>query len=108
MSDEKPLEKYTVKQLKEMARKIEGVEGVSVMKKEELLDAIKAAKGMPEEETKSPSNQTIAAVKGTIKNLKEKRQESLTEKNKVVAGRLKRRIKKLKKKTQKMARSFTS
>ena len=110
MTGEKPLEEYTVKQLKEMARKIEGIEGLSIMKKDELIAAIKTAKGAPAKETKEKprkekqdqSVQTTTTIKEKIKFLKEKREESLKLKDKVGAGRLKRRISRLKKKTRKM------
>lgn len=107
MTGEKPLEGYTVKQLKEMAREIEGIEGVSIMKKDELIVAIKAAKGAPAKETprkekQDQSVQTITTTKEKIKFLKEKREESLKLKDKVVASRLKRRISRLKKKTRRM------
>jgi len=42
------LDKMTVKELREIAHQIEGLEGVSVMKKEALLSAIKRARGIEE------------------------------------------------------------
>ena len=116
MTDEKPLEEYTVKQLKEMAREMEGIEGVSAMKKDELLAAIKVVKEIPAKEAKTKPLkvkkdqplQTIATIKEEIRLLKEKRDKSREERNKVSLGRLKRRVKKLKKKTRKMAKSATS
>jgi hypothetical protein len=49
---EKPLEKYTAKELREMALGLPGVHGVHAMKKEELIAAIRKAKGLPDEEKK--------------------------------------------------------
>ena len=46
---EKPIEEMTVKELRDIAREIPGVTGISGMKKDELLEAIKKAK---EEEAK--------------------------------------------------------
>jgi hypothetical protein len=49
---EKPLAKMTVKELREMAMGLPGVHGVQAMKKEELIVAIRAAKGIAEPEPK--------------------------------------------------------
>lgn len=116
MTDEKPLEKYTVKQLREMARDMEGIEGVSVMKKDELIAAMQAITGTPAKETKTkapkkkapPSVETIATVKEKIQLLKEKREEYREKRDKVAVYRLKRRISRLKKRSRKMARSAAS
>ncbi len=47
------LDKLTAPELKEIALKIEGLSGVHAMKKEELLRAIKDAKGIPQEPAKA-------------------------------------------------------
>ena len=58
MAEEKPLEKMTVKELRDVAHGIEGLEGVSAMKKEALLIAIKEARGIPiKEERRKPLTQ---------------------------------------------------
>ena len=49
---EKPLEKMTVKDLREMAKEIPEITGVHGMKKDELIHAIKDAKGGEEEAPK--------------------------------------------------------
>jgi len=116
MTDEKPLEKYTVKQLREMARDMEGIEGISAMKKDELIAAMQAIRETPAKETKAkapqkkapPSVETIATIKEKIQLLKGKREEYREQKDKVAVDRLKRRINRLKKKTRKMARSTAS
>jgi hypothetical protein len=46
---EKPLEKMTAKELREIALEIPEIEGVHAMKKEELLAAIREARGAEEE-----------------------------------------------------------
>ena len=43
MEKEKPLEKMTAKELREVALEIPEIEGVHAMKKEELLEAIEFA-----------------------------------------------------------------
>ncbi|MBN2569541.1 MAG: Rho termination factor N-terminal domain-containing protein [Deltaproteobacteria bacterium] len=108
MSEEKPLEKYTVKQLKEMASEMEGIEGVSAMKKDELIAAIKKVKAIPVKdkplkEKKADRPETVASIKEKIRLLKEKREENRKQGDKIAASRLKKRINRLKKKTRKMA-----
>ena len=49
---EKPLEKLTAKELREMALELQTIQGVHGMKKEELIVAIRAAKGITEPEPK--------------------------------------------------------
>jgi len=49
---EKPLEKMTAKELREMALGLPGIHGVHAMKKEELTIAIRKAKGIAEPEPK--------------------------------------------------------
>jgi len=44
---EKPLEKMTAKELREMALGLQGIHGVHAMKKEELIIAIRAPKALP-------------------------------------------------------------
>ena len=49
---EKPLEKMTVKALREIAKEIPEITGVHGMKKEELLVAINEVRGVKEEAVK--------------------------------------------------------
>ena len=46
---EKPLEKMTAKELREMALGMPGIHGVHAMKKEELITAIRTAKGITDQ-----------------------------------------------------------
>jgi hypothetical protein len=46
---EKPLDKWTVKELREEALKIQGVQGVHGMNKDELISALKAEKGIADD-----------------------------------------------------------
>ena len=59
----KPLDKMTVKELKDVALEIPEITGVHGMNKADLLSAIKQAKGIPEENTKKKS--------GSIRELKQ-------------------------------------
>jgi len=109
---EKPLEKLTAKELKEMALGLPGIHGVHAMKKEELIVAIRAAKGITEPEHKKVKQVvvkkekvvlSIAELKQKVKELRAKREELLEQKNWKMAQILRKRISRLKKKTRKAA-----
>ena len=98
----KPLDKMTVKELKEVALGIPEITGVHGMNKSDLLSAIKTAKGIKEELKKKRSG-TVRQVKVQIKTLKIKRNEVSGEKNSKMATIYRRRISRLKKKSRKVA-----
>jgi hypothetical protein len=109
---EKPLEKMTAKELREMALGLPGIHGVHAMKKEELIVAIRAAKGIPEPETKKEKKivakkekviLTVAQLKQRVKELRVKREELLQQRNLKMAEILRRRISRLKKRTRRAA-----
>jgi hypothetical protein len=109
---EKPLEKMTAKELREMALGLPGVHGVHAMKKEELIAAIRKAKGMTETEAKKEKQiivkkekvvLTIAELKQKAKELRAKKEEALQQKNWKIAEILRRRISRLKKRTRRAA-----
>ncbi len=102
----------TAKELREMALGLPGVHGVHAMKKEELLVAIRAAKGIPEPEVKKEKHivgkkekvvLTVAELKQKVKALRAKREELLQQKHLKMAEILRRRISRLKKKTRRAA-----
>jgi hypothetical protein len=99
---EKPLEKMTVKELREMAKDIPGITGVHGMKKDELIVEIKKAKGIKDEPIKK-ADASIADLKQKIRALKAQRREALEAKDKKKATIFKRRISRLKKKTRRAA-----
>ncbi len=99
---EKPLEKMTVKELREIAKDIPGISGVHGMKKDELLVAIKEAKGIEEEPVKKADSST-SELKSKIRSLKAQRQAALESNDKKMATIYKRRISRLKKKTRRKA-----
>lgn len=99
---EKPLEKMTVKELREMAKDIPGIIGVHGMKKDELIVEIKKAKGIADEPVKK-ADANIAQLKQKIKALKVQRREALEAKDKKRATIFKRQISRLKKKTRRAA-----
>ncbi|MFB3886824.1 MAG: transcription termination factor Rho [Thermodesulfobacteriota bacterium] len=109
---EKPLEKLTAKELREMALGLPEIQGVHAMKKEELITAIRAAKGIPEPETKGerpPAQRkekvilTASQLKQKIKELRVKREEILQQENWKMAEILRKRIGRLKKMTRRAA-----
>jgi len=109
---EKPLEKMTAKELREMAMGLPGVHGVHAMKKEELIVAIRAAKGITAPEPKKEKIVvakkekvvlTVAELKKKVKELRTKREELFQQRNWKMAEILRKRISRLKKKTRKAA-----
>ena len=113
-ADEKPLEKMTVKALREIAKDIPEIVGVHGMKKEELIVAINEARGVTAEPAKAEkaakakpaakkAGATRAEIKGRIKALKAQRQSALESRDRKMATIYKRRISRLKKKSRKAA-----
>lgn len=108
---EKPLEKMTAKELREMALGLPGVHGVHAMKKEELIAAIRKAKGIPEPEKKErvifakkeKVVFTVAQLKQKAKELRAKKEEALQQKKWKMAEILRKRISRMKKKTRRAA-----
>ncbi|SHE35436.1 Rho termination factor, N-terminal domain [Desulfacinum infernum DSM 9756] len=99
---EKPLEKMTAKELREVALGLEGIVGVHAMNKAELIAAIKEAKGIVEESTKKKSVD-VRALKAKIRELRARREEAKAAGNNKLADALRRRISNLKKKTRRAA-----
>jgi hypothetical protein len=97
------LEKMTAIELREMALGIEGLAGVHAMKKEELVAAIKEAKGIKDEEPAKPKDSKATGLKQQMASLRKEREEARTAKNRVKVSVLRRRIHRLKKKTRKTA-----
>jgi len=109
---EKPLEKMTAKELREMALGLPGIHGVHAMKKEELIIAIRVAKGIPEPEHKKEKKivakkekvvLTVAELKQKAKELRAKREELFQQRNLKMAEILRKRISRLKKRTRRVA-----
>ena len=102
----------TAKELREMALGLSGIEGVHAMKKEELITAIRAAKGITGPEPKKERQVfvkkekvvlTKAQLKQKVKELRTKRGELLQGENVKMAEILRRRISRLKKRTRRAA-----
>ncbi len=99
---EKPLEKMTAKELRELGKQIPEITGVYGMNKAELISAIKRARGI-EEDTKTTSDASVREIKKKIKALKADREKALNNNDKKMADIYRRRITKLKKKTRRAA-----
>jgi hypothetical protein len=109
---EKPLEKTTAKELREMALGLPGVHGVHAMKKEELIAAIRKAKGITEPEPKKEKVVvakkekvvlTVAQLKQKVRELRLKKEEALQQRNLKMAKIFRKQISRLKKKTRRAA-----
>jgi hypothetical protein len=101
---EKPLEKMTATELRAIAMELQGITGAHGMNKEELLAAVKKAKGIEDAPSKkNRSDATVRDVKVKIRELKKKKTAVAAENNKKMINILRRRISRLKKKTRKAA-----
>ena len=98
----KPMDKMTVKELREVALDLPEITGVHGMNKADLLAAIKKAKGIEDTVVKKTSA-TVGEVKKQIKSFKEKRSSAMKEKNAKMAKIYRRRISRLKKKSRRVA-----
>lgn len=96
---EKPLEKMTAKELREVGKQLPEIVGVYGMNKAELVSAIKKARGIIEDTTTTP-DASVREIKKKIISLKANRENALNENDKKMADIYRRRIIKLKKKTR--------
>jgi len=99
---EKPLDKMTIKDLKEIALKLPEITGVHGMNKPELIAGINKSRGIVGEKMKK-STGSIRALKKKIRELKIKRESAISSSDKKMASIFKRKIKKLKQKTRRAA-----
>ncbi len=99
---EKPLEKMTAKELREIGKQIPEITGVYGMNKPELISAIKKARGITEDLAKK-TDSSVRENKKKIKTLKADRQAALSNNDNKMAKIYRRRITKLKKKTRRAA-----
>jgi hypothetical protein len=105
----KPLEKMTVKELREMAMVIPHSTAVHDMKKDELLAFIKEAKGIKNEAPAKLKKKAVklkmtkAELKAKIREMKGMRLQALEAKEGKKAMALRRRISGLKKKSRRAA-----
>jgi hypothetical protein len=99
MEKERSMERLAVKELKEMALAIGGSTGVTAMKKEELLTAVKQAKGIPIQKTREKPADTIVEIKKKMRELRVKGAELREAGKGEKADLLKKQLSRLKNKT---------
>lgn len=99
---QKPLEKMTAKELRELAMTIPEIVGAHGMNKEEVLSAIKTARGIKETPTKK-GDRSMRQLKEKVKELQGKKAEVREQADKKNLERLRRRISRMKKKTRRAA-----
>ena len=99
---EKPLEKMTAKELREVGKQIPEIAGVFGMNKAELISAIKKARGIKDTSGKKKDTH-VRDVKKKIKMLKSEREAALEASDTKKADIYRRRITRLKKKTRRAA-----
>ena len=105
---EKPLDKMTAKELREVALGIQGISGVHAMKKEELLAVIKEARGIVDEapikkKKKIKKEIDAKALKAKAAKLLEEKRALPTSGSRKKRNVLRRRINRLKKQSRKVA-----
>lgn len=98
---EKPLDKMTVKELRDLAKESTELTGVHGMNKLELISGIKKARGI-EDETTGKSNSTVRDIKKKMRELKGVKTAAVAENNLRMAKILKKRIIRLKKQTRRV------
>jgi hypothetical protein len=99
---EKPLEKMTAKELREIGKQIPEITGVYGMNKAELVGAIKKARGIAEDVGKKRDT-SVREIKKKIKALKLEHETAVANKEEKMAKIYRRRISRLKKKTRRVA-----
>ena len=96
---EKPLDKMTAKDLRELAINTPGITGAHGMNKDELISIIKEARGIVEAPTKK-TNANVRELKVKIKELKAKHEAAIGDDNSKMSRIYRSKIIKLKKKTR--------
>jgi hypothetical protein len=99
---EKPLEKMTAKELRELAMEIPEITGVHGMNKAELISEVKKARGISEEKGKQ-TDSSVRDIKKKIKELVAEREAAIQADDQKMAEIYRRRIRRLKKKTRRAA-----
>lgn len=109
VKQEKPLDRMTAKELREVAMVIPGVEGVHAMKKEDLLAVIKEYRGIVDEGPKKKKGVkvkkeiSVGELKKKISTLHEEKKGLAPDATSKERNILRRRINRLKKQTRKVA-----
>jgi hypothetical protein len=96
---EKPLDKMTVKELRDLAKESTDLTGVYGMNKPELISGIKKARGVVEEAAGKNSS-TVREIKKKMRELKVVQTAAISEDNMRMARIYKKKIIRLKKQTR--------
>jgi hypothetical protein len=97
---EKPLDKWTIKELRDEAAQITEVQGVSGMNKQELLVLVREAKGIPAPKA-AKKTQGVREIKKKVAELRKKKDEQRAQgASRKVLDIMRRKISKMKKKTR--------
>lgn len=99
---EKPLEKMTATDLREIAKEIPEIIGAHGMNKPELIAAIKKARGIDEDKPRR-SGGSVREIKKKIRALRSQQEEAAKQNDKKMATIYRRRISRLKKKSRRAA-----
>ncbi|MCP4344735.1 MAG: transcription termination factor Rho [Desulfobacterales bacterium] len=99
---EKPLEKMTAKELRDVAKELPETTGVYGMNKPELISAVKKARGIEDTPGKK-TDSSVRDIKKKIKKLKLVRESAVKENDTKMSEIYRRRIIRLKKKSRKAA-----
>jgi hypothetical protein len=101
---EKPLDRMTAKELREMALGIDGIVGVHAMNKSELVSAIKEARGIVDQKKRDKSID-VRSIKKKIRELQSQKETMREAGEKGKVQMLRRRISRLKKKTRRASKA---
>ena len=100
---EKPLERWTIKELREEALKIPGVQGVHGLNKAELLAALRVEKGIVDTGIKQ-KGEGVRVIKAKLKDVQKLRDEERAQgATNTRLNILRRKISKLKKQTRRLS-----
>ncbi len=98
----RPLVKMTTTELREVAKAVPEITGVHGMKKQDLMDALRQAKGIEAPKGRK-SDDSVKEVKQKIKSVRAQHATALEAKDRKQTAILRRRISRLKKKTRRAA-----
>lgn len=97
---EKPLEKWTMRELREEALKVPNVQGVHGMNKDEILAFLREVRGIPEPQTKKKAV-NVRELKVKVQELRHLRAEERSQgASRARLDILRRKMSRLKKKTR--------
>lgn len=97
---EKPLERWTIKELRDEALKIPNIQGIHGLNKEEIIDLLREEKGIPAPEKKKKGG-NVRTIKKKVLELRKTRDEERSQgASRERLDILRRKISRLKKQTR--------